>query len=192
MKAFNSYETTKVFTETEKLPVGGYIIGITGIEEIQYTWGNVLEVKFDIAQGDYKNFFTNQYKNSQLEDKKYKGTYRINIPKEDGSEKDEWTARKFKTDMMAVEDSNPGFHWDWDEKKLVGKKVGAIFFEKEWAMNGNTGFFTTLHSFKSIEKIRNNDFKIPKPKLLNKTEPSSSPQGFAAISESIDDEDLPF
>lgn len=188
MKPIKSYETAQVFTEVEKLPVGGRIIEILAAEEINYSWGSVLEIKFDIAEGEYKNFYTNQYKNSQLEDKKYKGTYRMNIPRDDGSEMDEWTARKFKSDMIAIEESNPGFHWAWDEKQLAWKKAGAVFFEKEWEFNGNTGFFTTVHSLRSTQSIRDGKFKIPKPKML-KNKPVET-AGFTEID--IGDNDLPF
>lgn len=187
MKPVKGYEKAQAFVEVEKLPPGGYIISILSAEEIEYAWGNVLEVKFDIADGEYKNHYTNQYKNSQLEDKKYKGTYRMNIPKEDGSEMDEWTTRKFKSDIVAIEESNPEFHWEWDEKQLAGKKVGAVFFEKEWSFNGNEGFFTTVHSLRSIQSICDGKFKIPKPKMLkNKT---TTTAGFTEIDS---DEDFPF
>lgn len=187
MKKINGYESAQAFTEVEKLPVGGYIIGILSAEEIKYSWGSVLEVKFDVSEGEYKNFFTNQYKNSQLEDKKYKGTYRMNIPKDDGSELDEWTIRKFKSDIIAIEESNPGFRWSWDEKQLGGKKVGAVFFEKEYDFNGKQGFFTTIHSLRPIQSIRDNKFKIPARKML-KTKPAET-SGFTEIDDS---DELPF
>jgi len=187
MKQFGSYAKVQAYSDIEKLPVGGYIVGILDAQEIGYDWGGVLEIKFDIAEGDFKNYYTEQYKGSQMEDKKYKGVYRMNIPKEDGSQQDEWTARRFKTDIQSIEDSNPGFHWDWDEKKLVGKKVGAVFFEKEWAFDGKTGFFTALHSFRSVETIKAGKFKIPNAKLL-KNKPASAD----VFVEVDDDGDLPF
>ena len=35
----------------------------------------------------------------------------MNVPKDDGSEKDEWTARRFKTDIEAVEDEKLSLGW---------------------------------------------------------------------------------
>lgn len=187
MKPINNFEKVQVFTEIEKLPVGGYIIGITGAEEIEYSWGSVLEIKFDIAEGEFKNYYTNQYKNTQIENAKYKGTYRMNVPKDDGSDMDEWTTRIFKSNIVAIEESNNNFHWAWDEKQLVGKKVGAIFFEKEWEFDGKTGYFTTLHSLRSVQNIKDGKYKIPKPKMLkNKTTETSS------IVEIDNLDDLPF
>ncbi|MCI8332635.1 MAG: hypothetical protein HFE78_07405 [Clostridiales bacterium] len=187
MKPINNYESIQKITEPEKLPVGGYIIDIFGAKEITYSWGSVLEFKFDIAEGEYKNFYTNQYSSSQTEDKKYKGVFRLNVPKGDGSEMDEWTARKFKTNLSAIEDSNPNFHWDWDETKLAGRKVGAVFFEKEWEMDGRAGFYVTIHSLRAIEDIKNGNFKVPQPKLLKKK--SSEPDH---AMEEPEMDDMPF
>ena len=183
MKKFGTYDNVQPYQETPRLPANGYIIGILDADEKTESWGNVLEIKYDIEEGEYKNHFTNQYKNTQMEDKKYKGVYRLNIPKEDGTEQDQWTARKFKTDIMAIEASNPDYHWDWNEKSLIGKLVGAVFFEKEYEFEGKTGMFTALYSFKDIEAIRAGRFKIPAPKMLKRDTPAYEP---------IDETDLPF
>ena len=188
MQPFKGYETARVLTETERLPAGGYIIGILEAKEVQTEWGNKLEVKFDIAEGEHRGFYTSQYKNSQMEDRKYKGNYRLNIPDEVGSERDGWAANAFKTAIAAIEESNPDYIWDWDESKLTGKKVGMVFRDKEYDYQGKTGFFTEPFRMHSADKIREGKFKLPNPKLLS----DKPAQGFSAISESIDDEDLPF
>lgn len=64
------------------------------------------------------------------------------LPKEDGTEKDGWTASALKALIAAVEESNPGFHFDWDEKKLKDKVAGCLFRSEEWAFNGRTGWTT--------------------------------------------------
>ena len=188
MKPIENFDQIKTISEAEKLPAGGYIVDIMGAEEVTYSWGSVLEIRFDIAEGEYKDYFVNQYTNTQLENKKYKGTYRMNIPKDDGSDKDEWTGRKFKSDIIAIEESNPSFRWDWNEKLLAGKKVGAIFFEKEYDFEGKQGFFTTVHSLKPVDAIKNGKFKIPNPKLLGEKKPS--PVKLYEIN--VGDDELPF
>lgn len=169
MKKIGSYEKAQVYTDIEKLPPDGYIIKILDVNELEYAWGGVLEILFDISEGDYKGYYTQQYKSSQFENKKYKGSYRFNIPKDDGSDQDEWILRRFKTNITAFEESNAGFHWEWDEKKLVGLTVGAVFFEKEYEYNGKRGMFTTVHSLRPVEKIKAGKFKIPDPKMLKPT-----------------------
>ena len=37
----------------------------------------------------------------------------------------------FKGFITAVEKTNPGYTWDWDEKKLIGKNVIAVFGEED-------------------------------------------------------------
>lgn len=192
MKKFNSYDKVEAYKEVEKLPVGGYVCKILGTEEVEYDWGNVLVVSFDIAEGDYKDYYKHNYAAQTQEDKKWKGTYRLNVPKDDGSEKDEWTARRFKTDIQAVEDSNKGFHWNWDETELKNKMVGIVFQNKEYEYNGNRGFFTNPYSFRSVDDIRNGKFKIPADKLLDNKKTSQQSGNIYEFTTLDDDADLPF
>ena len=103
--------------------------------------------------------------------------------------------RRFKTIMMNFEESNPGYHWDWDEQTLKGKLIGALFNNKEYEFNGRHGFFTNCHSLVSLEKIRSGSFEIPADTLLkkNQDQPHGTPvgDGFMSIPDGIDEE-LPF
>ena len=60
MKAFSGFAPEKP-SSREKLPVGGYIAKILDAEEVTYDWGSVLLISFDIAEGNYKDFFKNDY-----------------------------------------------------------------------------------------------------------------------------------
>lgn len=191
MKKFTSYDKVEAYKDVEKLPVGGYVCKILNAEEVEYDWGNVLAISFDIAEGEYKDYYKNNYASQTQEDKKWKGIYRMNVPKDDGTEKDEWTAKRFKTDMQAVEDSNKGYHWDWDEAGLKNKMVGVVFQNKEYEYNGNRGFFTNPYSFRSVDDIQNGKFKIPADKLLDNKK-SNQPSGNIDSFMPVDDEDLPF
>ena len=189
MRPFAGFETTRPYSNIERLPAGGYVVKILDAEEVEYSWGRVLVISFDVSEGEHKGFFRQNYEDQQVEDRKWKGTYRMNLPKEDGSEKDEWTARRFRTDMDAIRDSNPGFHWDWNEKGLKGKIVGALFRNKEYEFNGIRGFFTECCAFTDTGIIRSNKFKMPKDKLLKQHSGQSIPDDdFAPV---VDDS-LPF
>lgn len=192
MKKLSRYEEAKVYSEQERLPVGGYILKIMDVKYQENAWGDAIILSFDIEEGEQKGFFAENYKNQTQEDKKWKGTYRLRVPKDDGSEQDEWTMRRFKTVIRNVEESNPGFHWDWDEQKLKGKTVGALFNNKEYEVKGRHGFYTNCHSLVTAEKIRSGSFKIPEDTLLKKatgTRPGAD--GFMNIPDGIDEE-LPF
>lgn len=184
------YDEAKVYTEQEKLPKGGYVIKILNTKVVAYSWGSVLVLQMDIAEGEQAGFYQKNYDNQTQEDKKWKGTFRINLPKDDGSEQDSWTIRSLKTNMTAIEQSNPGYTWDWDETKLKGKIVGALFNEKEYEFNGKKGFFTNCKRLIEAEKIRSGNYKLPQDDMLkgSSSQNMDIPEGFSAI----DDEDIPF
>lgn len=199
MERLKGYEKASVITEQERLPVGGYVLKILDAEELKNDYGKTLKISFDIAEGDFKDFFAKNYKQQTGEDKRWKGTYRLRVPKDDGSEQDEWTMRRFKTVMHNIEDSNPGYQWDWNEKTLKGKKIGALFNNKEYDFNGRHGFFTNCHSLVTVEKIESGNFKIPDDTLLKKNDNNGFPSGSAPDSDGFwnipngtIDEELPF
>ena len=107
------------FTGSAKLPEGAYVANIMNVKYVPGTDGNSdrIDIQFDIAEGEYKGFFKKQYEENTQEDKKWKGRTAIYIPKDDGSEKDEWTQNTFAKWTAAFENSNEGYHWDWQEKK---------------------------------------------------------------------------
>lgn len=187
-----TFDRNNVYKNTEKLPAGGYVIKIMDAKEESFDWGDVLAIAFDIAEGEYKGFYNDNFKSQQGEDKKWKGVFRLYVPKDDGSEKDAWTQKKFNTNIVAIEESNPGFYFDWDESKLKGKIVGALFNNKEYSFNGRTGFFTNCHSFISAEAIRSGKFTVPKDALLpnSKAQQTTTDNGF--VTSSSDEEEIPF
>lgn len=169
MKQFSGYKAEKS-TSKERLPIGGYVVQILNAEVKDYDWGSVLLFHFDIAEGDYAGFFKADYDSQNREDKKWRGTFRLNIPKDDGSERDEWSKRSFGNAMYCIENGNPDYHWNWDETTLKGKMAGMLFRSEEWEYEGNTGWSTRACAFACVNDIRNGNFKMPKDKpLKNKT-----------------------
>lgn len=199
MKAYNGFDRNDTYKDVERLPVGGYVLAIIDAKEVTNEWGSTLAIAFDIAEGDYKDFYKRNFDSQTTEDKKWKGVYRLRVPKDDGSEQDAWTKRRFNTVIVNIEESNPGYTWDWDEKKLKGKKIGALFNNKEYDFNGRQGFFTNCHSLVPVEKIRSGNFEIPADTLLpTKIDNNGYPMGakpvengFMNIPDGIDEE-LPF
>ena len=195
MKKFNNWENVKAASEFVPLPAGGYIVELKNAKVKEYKNQNGdaferFEIAIDIAEGEFKDYYANDYCNQTNEDKKWKGVLRLYLPKEDGSEQDEWTKSRFKSFIESVEDSNPGFHWDWDESKLRGKKIGCLFRLEEWEYNGKTGKKAQPFKAISVEKIKSGNFKIPKEKLLEKD--ASAPTAPTPEFRDIPDEDVPF
>lgn len=196
MKAFNGYNETRVFTEQPKIVSGGYIAVIKAAEVKTFNGRNgdfeKLEISFDIAEGDFKDYYAEQYRSNPNEDKKWKGKISLYIPTDDGSEADARTKRRFKTAISAIEESNNGYAWDWDEKKLKGKKCGVVLQDKEWEFDGRKGWSAIPYSICSTEAVRNNTFYMPKAKALNGGYNAAPAQTSAYTPLDEDDADLPF
>ena len=192
MKAFNGLEIKKSMSANEPLPAGGYVAKILNAKVEEYSWGEVLVISFDIAEGEYKDFFSKQYKENTREDKKWKGNFRLTVPQESNQYFDS-QKRTFGNAIWAIEESNPGYHWDWNEATLKGKMVGVLFRNFEWSMDdGRSGWSTECCTFVSVEDVRTGNFKHPKDKpLRNKVANNAHASNLTVL----DDEslsDLPF
>ena len=172
----------------ETLPAGGYVCQIVNARVEENAWGDTLIIAHDVCEGDYSGIFKRDYDNNTNENKKWRGTFRLNLPKDDGSEQDEWKKRTLGNTIWAIEESNPGYTFDWDEKKLKGKKIGLIYRNREWSMNGRTGWTTEAGGADSIDNIRDGKYKMLKDRpLANKTE-----SAFSEVADDGGEDDLPF
>lgn len=186
MKAYTGFKARKATGGSAAIPAGGYVGKVISAKEVEYSWGNRLEIAFDVTEGEHAGFFKKQFDNNTADDKKWKGVCRIGVP----SESDEaWKKAAFENFIYSIEESNSGYHWDWNEKALKGKMCGFIFNNFEWEMNGRRGWSTECRTTASIEDIRAGAFKIPKDRPLAK--PATAPAGFTEMS-TDDADDLPF
>ena len=172
MKAFSNYSEAKEKAKHEgggQLPEGGYVCRILATQYTNPKNGNsgFITVQFDVIEGDYKDFFRNQYESNTAEDKKWKGKAIIWEPKDDGTEQDGWTKNAFARWTNAIEDSNPGYTWDWDETKWKEKMVGILFGTTGTVIDGKEIVYTEARTATSVEKIRSGNYKIPKFKGKN-------------------------
>lgn len=178
----------KPYGDVAILPKGGYVMKILGVEVKENRIGQYLTLSCDVVEGEYKDFFANDYRNQTGDSKKWHCNAFINVPRDDGSEKDGWTKRAFATWIEALEQSNPGYHFDWDETKLKGLLIGGLFVIREYkGQNGDIRQSTTLASWTTVDKVRSGKYKLPKDKLLKRENTSSS--GFTSVTT---DDDLPF
>ena len=158
----------------EQLPKGYYVCKIMQIEEATDKNGHGgLRISFDIAEGDYKDFYANKYRNDDREDKKwsYDAVYWLGVPYDDCPG---WVQDRWDTFWANVEDSNNGYVFNGDEKTVKGKIFGGIFYIDENLKNGNVYSHTKLHSSCIAQDVR--DGKItwtPKDKLAPKAPDTS-------------------
>lgn len=166
MKQFSGFKAEKASSGREILPAGGYVCEIKSVKEENFDWGSRLALAIDVVEGDYAGFFKKDFDGNDREDKKWRGIYRISIPKDDGTEQDGWTKRSFGNFIWAIQESNPGYTWNWDEKTLKGKKLGVLYRNKEWEVDGKTGWTTEAAGSISVEDCRAGKFKMLKDKPL--------------------------
>ena len=194
IQRWNDYDKIKGYTDFERLPKGGYVVKILGVSVGQTAdFRQFLKLSCDIIEGEYAGFYEKQYRSNTNEDKKWTCNLLQNLPTDDGSERDGWTKKSFRTMIDALEESNHGFHWDWNETKLKGLIVGGLFNEREYeAQDGSIRRATNLARFCPVDKIRSGNYTLPKDRLLDK--PGNAPvnDGFMSIPDGVESEGLPF
>lgn len=187
------WDNVKAFGQSQRLPKGAYICKIMGAEVI---WnGDGIKVSYDIAEGDYKDFYANDYRGQTGEDRIWKGSFVLYVPKEDGSRKDEMTKRRLRTFTDHLEDVNNGYHFDWDEQKWKGKMFGGLFrIRQSRDRNDSSKIWDNIepNAFTSFENIRSGNYTLPDDYLVDAGKSSKAPSANDFVNMSGSDEDLPF
>lgn len=192
-QGFEAKENSTSFLELP--PAGVYIGQIMAVRVVDAdgvkTFRDWLEVMLEITEGDYKGRFTAVYNDQKerfgAENTRYRGTFRIAIPsgKED---EEEWVRRSFEGNLWCVEQSNPGYTWDWDEKKLKGKKVGINIRNRLYTYNNKNRTTTEIGQLESIEDVKNGKCKKLKDRDQRKPieEDSTDGSDFTEVSDTVD------
>ena len=193
MKAFSNYAEVQVNTgSVEKLPVGGYVITIKSVKyEDKSEKGKADNIifAFDIAEGEYKGYYAKRFEADTNEDKKWKGTYRLSVPTDDGSQNDGYAKSRFKGFMTSVEESNPGYKWNWDEQTLKGKMLGAAVGEINTEIDGKAITYTAMRYAVSVDSVRKG---ITPPKPYTKAGSTTATTSTTNPYNVTEDADIPF
>ena len=196
MKRYDGYEQAEAFTGNfERLEPGGYICQILDVKAEEKDYGTLLRVAFDIAEGDNKGYFRQLFdkRKESYDNPKWPngGMYYQTVKSDD--------LRFFKGFITAIEESNSGYKWNWDENTLKGKVFGGIFGEEEYENNnGEIKAAIKCRWVRSADKVRSGDFEIPEKKALNNhsqpnnTNMSAANDFYNTLAEGADDGDLPF
>lgn len=145
-----------------KLPAGGYVVRITGVEDVptkEYLW-----IEYDIAEGDYAGHYSDEYAQKNPYIHRFSRSY---------SDKAE---RFFRSFLDALEVSNRNkFSVDrWqarcDESEFVGLEVGVIFQDEHYT-NKYGDNKTRLNAYRVVaaQDIRTGNFTVPAPKDSRET-----------------------
>ena len=156
--------------EFEKVTAGGYVCGITAVEDVADK--EYIKVEYDIAEGDKKNYYRGLYEAKGFWGAKFVKSYK------------EKALPFFKGFITAVETSNKGYKFNNDENSLKRKLVGLVLAEEEYRGNdGNIKIRLYVDQIHSIDKIRKGDFTVPPLKKLAGADTStiSSPSNFEEV-----------
>jgi len=193
-----NFEGMKAEASTKKypmLPEGPYIAEIRGT----HIDGNVpdqsLVIRVEVTEGEFKDYFTKRYQSDSAAGGqyavKYKGDYRLRIPHpQSSSQYPDSDKRRFNDAIYRIEKSNPDYHWDGDETKLKGLKVGINM--QKGSYNGSE--YTQIGRLEIVDDIRQGRISAMPPK-----KPRFSPDyagGGSAASGSaftpVEDVEIPF
>lgn len=179
MKPIKEYELVNEAGELKRLPAGVYGVRITNV--VDNPDKEYLEIYCDIVKGEYANYFKTLVDSGFKDSSRSIRSYKTNaLP-------------FFKAFITAVEKTNQGYHWDWDEKKLIGKNVIAIFGEEEYLDNeGNVKIATRVAEFRSIEAYNEGKLKAPELKKLPAEAKEPDPVVEFAYTEDDLNSELPF
>lgn len=141
----------KGMEDFKNLPIGAYECVIRGAEihTNPTTEKKSFKVQVDIASGEFKDYYKKRYDNNTRSDKTWDNNATRYLAYEGEN------ASYFKGFITCVENSNPGYKWQWDEKTLAGKKICGVFQYEEYEnQEGKRGVKVRLNKFRSLDKIK--------------------------------------
>jgi hypothetical protein len=166
------FDNVQAYGDFKPLPAGGYVCRIMGVEETaaKSSGAPMIKISLDIAEGEYKDYFANMYRNDTRADKKWNAGAIVNQLVYDTNGNNS-TNRGFKTFCTAAEESNPGFKIQWGAafgQCFRNRLIGVLFRKEAYLGTDNKEHWNTKAlSFRSAGKIRKGDFQIPEEKPLS-------------------------
>lgn len=176
--------------ESFKLPAGGYVCRVVNVEFV-YSKKNLpmLELYLDITEGEFKNYFTESTRRRKQFNSGLRwepnGIYRQTILTADDK-----VSSFFKGLLTLLVKDNPNANVKldaFDYACFFGAMLGFVFAEEEYDFNGYSGVRVVPKFPKSIEDIRNGNFKIPELKRSPESSSNTSDNDFGGTPVSKDD-----
>lgn len=168
MKRIENWDSIVESTSFKRLTPNGYICKILKVED--HPEKEYLKIYFDIFKGDDKGYFKKQYDGDTRKEKKWPNAGTFIRSYKDSA------ASMFKGFTNAVEKSNKGYKWDFDEKTLVNKIVGLIIADEQYQnQKGQVRVRNYVAAVRSVETIEKGEYEIPALKELTTTKATTAP-----------------
>ena len=153
MKSGIKWEYVEAAGSFQKLPVGGYVLKIKSVKNFDKQ--KYLEIVYDIAEGEYKGFYSTEEDWRHMFRKYY----------------NEASKKFFKKFLVALEASNANFDLaKWyeteDEQEFVGLLIGGLIQERYYTSEKDGQDKTALEvaDIADIFSIRGGFYKLPEPR----------------------------
>ena len=203
MQRIENWDTVeaKGMEDFKALPIGAYecIIRKAMVHKNPTTEKESFRVCVDIANGDFKGYFQKRFDNNPNSDKKWDNNATRYLAFQGDN------SAYFKGFITCVENSNPGYKWDWDETKLTNKKICGVFqYEEYERQDGTKAVKVRLNKFRSLDKMKEAIENLSDSvRLLNGTymsiddynekyEKSTAEEIFGSSIVELDSGDMPF
>jgi hypothetical protein len=196
MKAFDGFESKKSGSGSfGQLPAGAYVGKITSVKIEGAEPDQTLAIAVDVTEGEHAGYFSRRLKDDQEAggkfEIKYKGVYRLRIPNQANTKAmyPDSDKKRFGDAIWRIEASNPGYHWDWNEKGLIGRAIG--FSMQDCEFNGHQ--YTAIGRFEVVDDVRAGSVPKMSPRKprsdasATMTDEPSAPSGFTQV-----ETELPF
>lgn len=144
-------------TEYKKVSAGGYVCGITKVEDVADK--DYLSCEYDIIEGEFKGYYKALSNSKNFWGAKFFKSYK------------ELALPFFKAFILAVEGSNAGYIFK-EEKwaELKGKKVGLVLSEEEYiGKDGSVKTRLYVSSFTTVNAIQKGDYMVKPIERLSGT-----------------------
>ena len=168
MKRINNWENIQESTSFKRLAPNGYIVKILKVED--HPDKEYLKIYFDIVKGNDKGYFKKQYDGDTRKERKWPNAGTFIRSYKDSA------ASMFKGFINAIEKSNKGYQWNFDEKTLVNKVVGLIIADEQYQnQKGQVRVRNYVAAVRSVETIEKGEYEIPALKELTTTKTTTAP-----------------
>ena len=194
MKSFDGYKAEPLNARYPQLPAGPYICVIKDVREDGIFPDDSIILRLEVSEGEWAGYYSKRYASDTQAARsggsdfgaRYKGDFRIRAPRPENPhiQNLDWAIRSFNGAIWAIEDSNDGFHFDFDNiPALKGKTVGINV--RNASYQGVA--YTEIGRLESAKQIRDGKVRQMKDREDRFAAPTEPAPTF-----SVSDVDVPF
>ena len=206
MRPFNEFKSEPLTERFPQLPAGAYVCAIQAVREDGTYPDDSIILRLEIVEGEWAGYYARRYRHdtqaaaaaSVSYEARYKGDFRIRAPRAENPhiQNLEWAIRSFNNAIWAIEDSNDGYKFEFENTAaLKGKLVGINVCNASF--NGNS--YTEIGRLESVKQVREGKARPMKdredrsPAYAAPSAPASGSPGFQTPSFiAVETDDLPF